>query len=618
MVRLLVIVIMVTLIWPFPVQAAPQPAINARPGELIVGLHPATTLALNGDTFGTHAASLRAHLNTLRVGVALPIGGGAYRLRLPDDADLPAAAALLESHPAVRYAELNYIRRAFRQPNDPLVNRQWALPTIRAFDAWEITTGNPVTVAVLDTGVAVNHRDLAGRLTAGFDFHNVDDDPSDDDGHGTFMAGIIAANANNNEGIAGVCWFCQIMPIKVLDRQGQGDDATIAAGLRWATDQGARVISMSLGGPEDTRVIREAVEYAAARNVLIVAASGNGGDDDNLVNYPAAYPSVLAVTATDEQDRLARFSTTGDFVDLAAPGVRVWSTAWQSQLGDTYGSASGTSVACPHVAAAAALLMSIRPDLNAQQIGDLLRTTADDLGPPGVDAGFGYGRLNLLRAVQAAINPTAIITPPTSPIPSSPFAPAPPLADARYFAETGHNLRGAFREFWERYGGLAIFGFPLSEEFQEAGDDGQIYVVQYFQRHRFEFHPENAPPYNVQIARMGDAVLQQNGRNWFTFPGGTPQSGCLFFEQTGHSLCGAFLQYWQSHGLEFDGRRGFSAAESLALFGMPISEPQTEVLSDGRSYTVQWFERARFEDHGANGVLLGLLGDELTRLRGLR
>ena len=131
-----------------------------------------------------------------------------------------------------------------------------------------------------------------------------------------------------------------------------------------------------------------------------------------------------------------------------------------------------------------------------------------------------------------------------------------------------------------------------------------------------ELHPENQPPYHVLLSRLGNDILQQQGRDWFSFPKGERRDGCQFFEATGHSVCEPFLSYWRTHGLEFDGRRGTSDAESLALFGQALSEPQMEVSSDGQPYVTQWFERARFEDHGQQGVLLGLLANDLVRARG--
>jgi hypothetical protein len=601
--------------------------------------------------------------------------------------DLSVVAQQFNANPAVVYAEPNRIRTVTRAANDPLFPRQAALANIHAPEAWEISTGGDVSIAILDTGVSPTHLDLKNKLMPGYDFLNRDNDPRDDDGHGTYTAGVAGASSDNNLGVAGVCWGCPIIPVKVLNRRGQGDDATIAEGLRWAADNGARVISMSLGGPEDTRVLREAIDYAIGRGVLVVAASGNGQADGNLPSFPAAYPHVLAVSATRADDTIAGFSTTGAFVDIAAPGAGVLSTLWNVVEGDTYGVASGTSAACPFVAGAAGLVWSIRPDLTFDQVSDLLDMGADDEGPPGKDPEYGYGRLNIRRSLEIARDPNVLnrariegvvagpapseiivalsngqaihpnpngrfrfdnlpagnysvsVSGPGLNLPTQQvvlngtalsvasvnfttgastawaFAPVSPPADGtRYFDSTGHTLKGAFQHYWDVQGGLPIFGYPISEEFIEHAADGRERTVQYFQRHRLELHPENQPPYNVQLTRLGDVILQQQGRSWFDFPKGEPQSGCLFFEETGHRLCEPFLSYWRSHGLEFDGQRGTSTAESLALFGQPLSEPLVETLPDGRLLLVQWFERARFEDHGTEGgVLLGLLGNELNR-----
>ncbi len=185
--------------------------------------------------------------------------------------------------------------------------------------------------------------------------------------------------------------------------------------------------------------------------------------------------------------------------------------------------------------------------------------------------------------------------------------------DQHCFPETGYCIAGRIREFWEQNGGLPVFGFPISPQKQET-IEGQALQVQWFERNRLELHPENAPPYDVLIGRVGVDMLEQQGRNWHTFPKEEPRQGCLFFEATGHTLCGDMLRYWRSHGLELDGQPGTSEAESLALFGQPISEVRQENLG-GDLFKVQWFERARFERHPENdppyNVLLGLLGEAL-------
>lgn len=192
---------------------------------------------------------------------------------------------------------------------------------------------------------------------------------------------------------------------------------------------------------------------------------------------------------------------------------------------------------------------------------------------------------------------------------------------SRTFPETGHAVSGRFLQFWEQNGGLAVFGYPLSERQQENGR-----AVQYFERQRFELHPENQPPYDVLLGRLGDEVLQQRGIDWRTQPvSPAPAAGCLYFEQTRHNVCNqqpgvGFLSYWTTHGIEFDRRSGKSYAESLALFGYPITELYTYTTSSGQSFQAQWFERARFEWHPENPspykVLLGRLGAELIEGRG--
>ncbi len=190
-----------------------------------------------------------------------------------------------------------------------------------------------------------------------------------------------------------------------------------------------------------------------------------------------------------------------------------------------------------------------------------------------------------------------------------------------FFPETGHTVGGRFLEYWRQHGGLAVFGYPLTEQIQEGGRS-----VQYFERQRFELAPENRPPYDVLLGRMGDEILRLRGIDWQSLPTASgPAAGCRFFALTRHNVCdqahrAGFLSYWSSHGLEFDGRHGKSEAESLALFGYPLTEPQTVSDGAGGSYQVQWFERARFEWHPGNPdpykVLLGRLGAELLEARG--
>jgi hypothetical protein len=202
-----------------------------------------------------------------------------------------------------------------------------------------------------------------------------------------------------------------------------------------------------------------------------------------------------------------------------------------------------------------------------------------------------------------------------TPVPSSVVQPAALLGEL-CFAEVDNCITGRIRQYWEQNGGLPVFGFPITPQHEET-IEGVPLQVQWFERNRLELHPENAPPYDVLLGRVGVQVLEQSNRDWHTFPKSNPQdaqTGCLFFAETEQSVCGDILQVWQSHGLEQDGKPGFSQAESLALFGVPISGRIEETLGDGATYTVQYFERARFELHPENTpphhVLFGLLGNE--------
>ncbi|HEY1013799.1 MAG TPA: plastocyanin/azurin family copper-binding protein [Herpetosiphonaceae bacterium] len=189
-------------------------------------------------------------------------------------------------------------------------------------------------------------------------------------------------------------------------------------------------------------------------------------------------------------------------------------------------------------------------------------------------------------------------------------------AAQRCFPETGQCVSGRFLEYWEQNGGLAVFGFPVTAAADEINrDTGKPYLTQWFERNRFELHPENARPYDVLLGRLGDDRLLQQSRRWQDLPKGAAKAGCEFYQETGHTLCAPFKEYFSAHGLEFDGQRGFAFAESLALFGYPLSEPAMETNANGDTVLTQWFERARFEFHPNNPkefqVLLGLLGKEV-------
>ena len=582
---------------PDPRKATGQPFVA---GRLIVGLRSESAFAAKSRAQG--ANPLEQRWGSL-VRAARPAGGNSYLVEMRATADIAVAADLILKDADVEYVEPDYIYRATIKPNDEYYNRLHALPRIAAEQAWDVTTGNPnVLIAVVDTGVYAGHPDFGQNIVNGSDFINGDANAADDEGHGTHTAGIIAAIGNNGRGVAGMCWQCKVLAVKALNEQGGGSAVTVASGIRYAADRGARIINLSLGGENDSRLLHEAIRYATGRGVLVVVAAGNEAMEGNPVEYPAAYPEVLAVGATDGNDAHAPFSNYGSYVDIAAPGVDIGSTLWVPDAAEAYGAATGTSEAAPFVAGLAGLIWSVNPALSSEEVRRVLLTTVDDLGAAGRDDYFGAGRVNAYRAVLAAVPP-----PPAAPPP----APTPP-ADGILFPETGKTLRGEFRRFWEANGGLPIFGYPITDEQIEQTVEGS-FLVQYFERNRFELHPEQATPYNVQLGRLGDTLLRRTGVDWYFLPKGQPRDGCQFFQETGHLLCEPFLGYWRSHSLDL-GDRGTSERESLALFGMPLSEPQLETNSSGDTVMIQWFERARFEDHtarlGRPAVLLGLLGKE--------
>jgi len=279
-------------------------------------------------------------------------------------------------------------------PNDPYWSTQWGPQRIEAEWAWNITMGDPsVLVAVVDTGIYYTHQDLsANYVPLGYDWVNNDNDPFDDHGHGTHVSGTIAAVINNGVGIAGLAQV-RIMAEKVLDSGGGGYWDWIANGIIHAVDQGADIISMSLGGYGDSELLHDAVRYAYNSGVLVVAAAGN--DNTNMKLYPAGYDEVVAVAATDQWDNKAWFSNWGDWIELAAPGVDIYSTVpWG------YTSASGTSMATPHVSGVAALIWSRFPVKTRDWVRLWLRYSADDLGDPGFDVYYGYGRINARKSVE--------------------------------------------------------------------------------------------------------------------------------------------------------------------------------------------------------------------------
>ena len=316
--------------------------------------------------------------------------------------------------------------RALYTPNDPDTHLQWGLGVVNAYTAWDITRGNhSVVVAVLDTGIDWNHPDLAANMWddgSGYHGYNVissnnlpmDDNihSYDEDGvwmpntytyHGTHVAGVVGAVINNNAGIAGMAQ-AQLMAVKVMNDSGEGTDSYVASGIRWAVDNGADIITMSLGVDGMSTTLNNMINYASNHGVVMVAASGNSGT--SVISYPAAYPKVIAVGAVDSSERRASFSNFGDALDVMAPGVSIYST----QLGTGYQYLSGTSTAAPFVAGLAALMLTVNPALTPVEIGDIINSTAQDISISGYDTSTGWGIVDSFAAVEQVASPTVTIT----------------------------------------------------------------------------------------------------------------------------------------------------------------------------------------------------------------
>ena len=625
-------------------------------------------------------------------GIAEPLGEpGFFCVTVRDGANAAGIATLLQHDPSVFFAEPDRTVRL----QEPVARYQnavtaalntstsWALTAIRAPDAWRLGTGKGVVVAVLDTGVSASHPDLAGRVLPGWNFVQNNSDASDDDGHGTFVAGLIAASSSQL-GPIGVAPDASILPVKILDSSGVGSTASFVAGIIYAVNSGARIINISASGASDSVALNDALAYAEAHGVLVVASSGN--DANEQAPYPAAVTTVLAVSATDHNNNLTSFSSFGPYVDLAAPGVDVFSTWWSVTGGNGYLTASGSSASAPLVSGVAAIVAGLRPDATAATLREIITESAQDIGSPGIDAQTGFGLLDAYASALVAnppadavggsitttkanghehlmlhaggFAPSEALTIWTSDesgyrvnrsvtaddagnlsadlgpawrfpqgnlityavgatsrhvvksvysVTAAPavdaFKPVGPIdttSDRIYFAATGHTLAYGFKQFWESHGGLSVFGYPISEEFSEKNPDtGSVYTVQYFERNRFEYHPEySGTPWEVSLGRLGVQFASHS------FPTAPAPSGAnvLYFDSTEHTLSGSFKSYWESHG-------------GLAIFGYPTSEP----FEQG-GLLVQYFERSRFELHPdlppGSQVLLSRLGVDLSREEG--
>ncbi|OGC05188.1 hypothetical protein A2276_04535 [candidate division WOR-1 bacterium RIFOXYA12_FULL_43_27] len=315
-----------------------------------------------------------------------------YVIRFSKERKVADVIKELKADGNVLYAEPNYIARAVSTtPDDTYYSQQWGLTKIGMPAAWDAAKGESgIVIAVADTGVEYTHEDLSSKVIKGWNYISDNNDPLDDNGHGTHVAGIAAAMTNNAKGVAGVGWNHNILAVKVLDSNGDGSIADVSNGIKYAADYGSDVINLSLGDDSPSSTLKEAVDYAIAKGSLLVCAAGNENTSEPL--YPAAYDGVLAVAATDSSDQRSIWSATrasnwGTWVDLAAPGTSIYST----YIGNSYAYESGTSMASPFVAGVAALLFSVHPTWTYSQVADWLKSTAATISP---DHYIGTGRLD--------------------------------------------------------------------------------------------------------------------------------------------------------------------------------------------------------------------------------
>lgn len=370
-----------------------------------------------------------------------------YSVSFSPDRDPVDVANQLSLDDTVEYAEPNYVAGitaspveipAFFTPNDQYFSFQWNMQAIQMPTAWDRANGAGVIVAIIDTGIDFGAPDLATtERLPGYDFLNDDADPKDDQGHGTHVAGTVAQSTNNNLGVAGVAFGARLLPVKVLGSSGEGSYETVIKGIIYAVDQGAKVINMSLAGRNPSNALRDAVQYAHDRGVVVVSAAGNSGGS---VEFPAAYDDfVIAVGATRFDKTITAYSNFGPQIDLMAPGGDVsidqngdgfgdgilQNTFSSTGSGYSYRFFEGTSMASPHVAGVAALLLSLKPDASPDEIKNIMMQTAD--ADPGIGASgqFGAGLVQAANAIAAISGPSGEPTPTDTPTPTPPNTPTP-------------------------------------------------------------------------------------------------------------------------------------------------------------------------------------------------
>lgn len=315
-------------------------------------------------------------------------------IELPAGMNEVATMNELRKNRMLKYVELDMRVASAATVSDPAYGSSWALPKIQAPGAWDSANGSGVTIAILDTGIDGTHPDLAPNMVPGWNVYDNNSNTTDVHGHGTWVAGVASMAANNAKGSAGVAWGSKIMPVRIADANAYAYWSTVAQGIYWAADHGAKVVNISYNGVSGSSTVQSAAQYLRSKGGVVVVAAGNSGGLESI----AANDSLLSVAATDQNDVRASFSSYGPYVDLSAPGVNVYTTT----VGGGYANASGTSFSSPVVAATAALMLSANSKLTPADVDRLLTGKSVDLGTSGYDQYYGSGRVDAASAVIAA------------------------------------------------------------------------------------------------------------------------------------------------------------------------------------------------------------------------
>lgn len=371
-------------------QESSIPAGSASSEELLIGFKPGVGNSQRDQAHEKNRGVLKKRLGQINTD----------SVKVPVDSTVQETIEQYQNMPGVEFAEPNFLATAFAAPNDTLYSKQWNLVKILTEDAYELSQGGFGPIAIIDTGVDASHPDLAGLVIEGYNTITDTNDAADEHGHGTHVAGIASAQTNNGNGIASASYQSTILPVRVLHADGTGTYDDLSEGIVYAADQNARIINMSLGGGSDSKTLKRAVDYALSQGSIIVAAAGNNGNSAAI--YPAAYPGVLAVSASDKNDDLASFSSYGNNIFAASPGVSITS----SVPGGKYTEYSGTSMSAPHLAGLIAMALSKDSSLTNTEVIDQIKTNAEKVGPYAYDENgwnqyFGYGRISSGKTLKA-------------------------------------------------------------------------------------------------------------------------------------------------------------------------------------------------------------------------